>query len=140
MSNWRKYWFEQKTILPYKKLLWFCFGFIAAFLPLAIGLPQVGAVVAFVIALAVLMAVLLLVNPAPFKDISCESPRWGIFSMIVLGVGFGALIYRYQSGIVWLWHQFLRLNEPYKWVLVSLFLLGAVLGFFVVRNWSKSQQ
>lgn len=140
-DKWFQNWFEQKTIVPHKKLLWFCLGFIAVFLPLVVGyLTLRGAAVAFLIPFFLLLLILFLVSPIPYREISYDNSRWGIFSIIVLGVGFGALTYRYQRGFVWLWYQFLRLNEPYKWVLVSLFLTGVVLGFFVVRNWSKSQQ
>ena len=134
-------WFEQKTIVPHKKLLWFCLGFVAVFLPLTVGyLTQRGAAVAFLIPFFLLLIILFLFSPIPHKEISYDNSRWGIFSIIVLGVGFGALTYRYQNGIVWLWQQFRRLHEPYQWLLVTLFLTGVVLGFFVVRNWSKSQQ
>src|SRR5690242_9226684 len=107
-QKWFRYWFEQKTIVPPKKLLWFCLGFIVVFLPMAVGLlSQPGAAIVFFVPFVVLLAVLLLCSPIPHKEISYDNSRWGIFSIIVLGVGLGALTYRYQRGIIWLWGQFL---------------------------------
>jgi hypothetical protein len=127
--------------IPHKKLLWFCLGFLAAGLSLAVEfLTAKQSAIAFLSALVILLAVLFLLKPSPLREIKFESSRWGIFSVIVLGFGVGALSYRYRTWIIWLWQQFRRINEPHEWVLVSLFLLGVVLGFFVVRNWPKNQQ
>lgn len=134
-------WLGKSTTIPHNLLLSFFLGFIAAVLPLAVsrmGDKRSGEV--YLIAFAFLVLVLLIVRPKPFKEINFKRSRWGILSIMVLGFGIGALCYRYRHWFRWLWEQFRRINYAQEWILVSLFLLGVVLGFFVVRNWSKDQK
>ena len=134
-------WFYRNTTLPHKKLLCFLLGFIAACLPLtakAVGEERVAWI--FLVAFVILVLVLLIIRPRPFKDLEFGQSRWGLFSIFVLSYGLGALTFHNRDWFIWLWSQFRRINEPHEWLLVSLFLLGVVLGFFVVRNWSKEQK
>lgn len=134
-------WFYRNTILPHKKLLCFLLGFIAACLPLATkAISEEPVTWVFLIAFLVLILVLLVIRPSPYRDLKLTQSRWGLFSVFVLSYGLGALTFHNRSWFIWLWSQFRRINEPYEWLLVSLFLLGVVLGFFVVRNWSKEQK
>lgn len=134
-TNWLR-----KTVVPHK-LLSFCLGFLAAGIPLAVG--AMGYWVAagvFLSALALLIIVLFVVKPNPHRVMKFAESRWGVFSIIVLGFGVGTLCYRYRIWFRWLWEEFRKIDKPHEWILVSLFLLGIILGFFVVRNWSKNQQ
>jgi|ERR1051325_7203948 hypothetical protein len=141
LDRWLSNWLVQNTIVPHKMLLSLCLGFIAAGLPLAVNLlSNMVTAIIFLASFTLLILVLFFVKPKPLNEIEFKRSRWGIFSMIVLGFGIGALSYRYRSWLIWLWHQFRRINEPHEWILVSLFLLGVILGFFVVRNWPKNQQ
>lgn len=60
--------------------------------------------------------------------------------MFVLGFGLGSLAFEWREGFVWLWTNYKRINEPWELIMEGLFLLGVILGFFVVRNWSKEQK
>ena len=141
LNNWFREWLKKNTIVPHKMLLSFLLGFIAARLPLSVNLvSETRAGIVFWTAFGVLILVLFFVKPKPLSEIEFKRSRWGIFSMIVLGFGVGVLSYRHRFQFAWLWFHFRRINEPHEWILVSLFLLGIVMGFFVVRNWSKNQQ
>ena len=141
VDGWFREWLAKNTIVPHKMLLSFFLGFIAARLPLSadlITLPRVAIV--FWAAFGLLILVLFFVKPKPLNEIEFRRSRWGIFSMMVLGFGVGALSFRHRFWFAWLWFYFRKIDEPHEWLLVSLFLLGVILGFFVVRNWSKSQE
>ena len=141
LDIWFREWLVKNTIVPHKMLLSFLLGFIAARLPLSVDLVgQKRAAMVFWAAFGFLILVLFLVKPKPLNEIEFRRSRWGIFSMIVLGFGVGALSYRHRFWFAWLWFYFRKIDEPHEWLLVSLFLLGVILGFFVVRNWSKSQE
>ena len=136
-----KDWFFRSTILPQKKILVFLLGFLAAALFLACGLLEEKSVArAFGFAFVLCLVVLLIVRPHPFRDIIFDKSRWGIFSIAVLGFGSGALLFHYRGWLAWLWLQLLKINTDTKVLLASLFLLGVIMGFFVVRNWSKDQK
>jgi len=140
---WSKFtkWLGKSTIVPQNLLLSFSLGFIAAYLPLAVNLlSKERAAIMFWAAFGLLIVVLFVVKPKPFSQVAFRTSRWGVFSMIVLGFGIGALCSHYSRNFIWLWGQFRRINYAQEWILVSLFLLGVVLGFFVVRNWSKDQK
>lgn len=64
---------------------------------------------------------------------------WGLPVFIVLGFGLGAMVYAYRSWLRWLWDRILKINEPYEWALTALFLIGVMLGAFIVRIWPKDQ-
>lgn len=139
--EWLKSWFYRDTVLPHKKLLCFFLGFIAAILPLATRVISESRVTwIFLGAFALYIFALLIVRPSRFSNLRLSQTRWGLFSVLAVSYGLGALSYRYRAWFSWLWSQFRRINEPYEWILVSLFLVGVVLGFFVVRNWNKEQK
>jgi hypothetical protein len=75
-----------------------------------------------------------------FRERRLFQSRWGTLAVAALGFGLGILLHNRRLWFHWLWAQFRRLDTSEEWVLVSLFLLGVMLGFFVVRNWSKNQQ
>ena len=75
-----------------------------------------------------------------FKDISFDKSRWAIFNIAMLGFGIGALLFHYRRWLIWLWNQLLKIHTTQDVLLASLFLLGVIMGFFVVRNWSKDQK
>lgn len=126
------------------------FGAIAAVLMLATNRIQIqGASSAFFWAAIVLLGILFFVRL--FKERGVEQlHKWGIISLSLLGFGLGTLIYllrewgvwiwiELRQGSGWLWMEFRKLDEPHEWLLASFFLIGLILGFFVVRNWSKEQ-
>jgi len=75
-----------------------------------------------------------------FKEILFDKSRWALFSIAVLGFGLGALLFHYRGWLIWLWNQVLRIHTNQDVLLASLFLLGVIMGFFIVRNWSKDQK
>ncbi len=133
-------WFYRETVLPFRKQVAFLLGFIAAILPLATGVWQEGTGSwIFIVAFLLILFVLLVVRPDRFRQLSFDH-RWGRFSIFVLAYGLGALIYDYRAALAWLWSEFRLIDAPHEWLLVSLFFLGVILGFFIVRNWSKEQK
>lgn len=140
-DNWLTHWFFRSTILPHKKWLMFLLGFLAAGLSLANGLLGEDRVAQlFGGAFALCLIVLLCVRPDRFKDIVFDKSRWAIFSIAVLGFGLGALLFHCRGWLIWLWNQVLKIHTNQDVLLASLFLLGVIMGFFVVRNWSKDQK
>jgi hypothetical protein len=118
-------------------------GATAALLPLTSGVwSSQRAAWIFVVSLSLTMVLLILVRPNMVSEYTKEFDRfaWGLIVIMVLGFGLGALIYQSRSWWIWLWNQYRRINEPHELVLESLFLLGVLLGVFVVRNWSKEQK
>jgi hypothetical protein len=139
--DWLKDWFFRSTILPHKKVLMFLLGFLTAALSLASTLlEEVRVAEVFIVAFALCLIVLLCVRPDRFKDVVFDKSRWAIFSIAVLGFGSGALLFHYRGWLVWLWSQLSKIDSNQKVLLTSLFLLGVIMGFFVVRNWSKDQK
>lgn len=65
---------------------------------------------------------------------------WGPPTMILFGYGLGGLFYERREWWKWIWTQLRRINEPHEFVLAGLFLIGVMLGVFVVRNWAKEQK
>ena len=136
-----KTWFSRDTVLPHKNLICFVLGLIAAILPLATkAISDTTVTRIFLGAFALYLLSLLIVRPDRLSNLKFNQTRWGILSIFTVSYGLGALIYRYRFWSSWLWFHFRRINEPHEWILVSLFLLGVILGFFVVRNWSKEQK
>lgn len=124
--------------MPRRNLIGFLLGAIASLLLLTSGMQSVLWVIwSFVFSLGVLMFLLVIVRP-----IERELNRfaWGLLVIILLGFGSGALIYQARSWWIWLWNQYRRINEAHELVLEFLFLLGVILGIFVVRNWGKEQE
>ncbi|MEK6323369.1 MAG: hypothetical protein AABN33_17150 [Acidobacteriota bacterium] len=66
--------------------------------------------------------------------------RWGPLSLLVLGYGLGALIYEYRAWAAWIWERLVTIDSTPKLLLAALFLFGVIMGFFIVRNWSKAQE
>jgi hypothetical protein len=143
-SNWE---LDRNAIVNDRKLLIIVLSFLASSLILVTGLLSEGTVtLLFLIPFLIfLVAVLVLVRQQlfdrwKFRERKLLQSRWGTLGMAVLGFGLGALIHNRRGWFHSLGRQFNRLDTAEEWVLVSLFLLGVMLGFFVVRNWSKNQQ
>jgi len=129
----------RNTGIPYRNLIGLMLGSIASILLLSSGVLTVpGAAIWFVVALA--LTALLLVLVRPYHERKVDRFAWGLLVIIVLGFGLGALIYQYRAWWKWLWNQYRRINTPDELILESLFLLGVMLGVFVVRNWAKDQK
>jgi hypothetical protein len=128
----------RNTGLPYRNLIGLALGFIAAVLLLYSGvLTLYGAAIFFVV--LVIFTMTILVWARPYQEKVVDRFAWGLLVIIILGFGLGTLQYQTRHFWVWLWHQYLRIYMPHDIILESLFLLGVILGFFVVRNWAKEQ-
>jgi hypothetical protein len=92
----------------------------------------------FVITLALTMVLLIVVRPSPERKL--DRFAWGLLVVIILGFGLGALIYQYRAWWKWIWSQYRRIDTFDEIILESLFLLGVILGVYVVRNWAKEQK
>lgn len=124
--------------VPYRNMIGLLLGITASFLPLITGVWIMRWVIwVFVGTLVLTMVLLVLVRPNVKKD--SDQFAWGLLVIITLGFGLGALIYQAKPWWIWLWRQYLRINEPHELLLEALFLLGIIMGFFVVRNWAKEQ-
>lgn len=122
-----------------RNLIGFLLGAIASLLLLANAPWRVSwATWTYLLALGILMFLLVIVRPAAEKEL--DRFAWGLLVIIILGFGTGALIYQARSWWVWLWGKYRLVNEPHELVLEFLFLLGVILGVFVVRNWAKEQE
>ena len=125
--------------VPYRNLIGLLLGATASLLPLTSETWTISvAIWVFAVALTLTMFLLIAVRPNPEK----ESDRfsWGLLAIIILGFGFGALLYQSRSWWIWLWNKYLLINEPHELLLEALFLLGVILGVFVVRNWAKEDK
>src|ERR1044072_1645256 len=124
--------------VPKKNLIAFMLGLIASLLPLTSGIwNQKWTTWIFVGSLALITILLVAIRPNAEREMDRFS--WGVLVIVILGFGVGALTYQARPWWVWLWNQYRRINEPHELVLEFLFLLGLVLGVFVVRNWGKEQ-
>lgn len=125
--------------VPYRNLIGLLLGFTASFLPLTthvLGLSTI--VVVFLVLLGLTLILLILVRP--YVESELDRFAWGLLVIILFGYGLGGLIYQSRAWWIWLWNKYRLISEPYQLVLESLFLLGVMLGVFVVRNWSKEQK
>ena len=123
----------------YRNIIGLLLGFVAAMLLLSSGaLSSWGAAWWFVGALAATM--LLFITVRANEQFPVDRFAWGLLPVIVLGFGTGALVHQTRSWWIWLWNKYRLINEPHELVLEFLFLLGVILGVFVVRNWSKEQE
>jgi hypothetical protein len=129
----------RNTGIPYRNLIGLILGSTASLLLLSSSTLFIRGVALWFVAALVLTA-LLLVLVRPNHERKVDRFAWGLLVIIVLGFGLGALTFQYRHWIKWLWHQYLRINEPHELLLEALFLLGVILGFFVVRNWAKEQK
>jgi hypothetical protein len=89
---------------------------------------------------AALLVIVLALLVADGAEKIADRFRWGLPVIVIIGFGLGALIYRYRSWFRWLWEQILRIDQWHERALVALFLLGAMLGAFIVRIWPKDQE
>src|SRR5215212_8426995 len=142
-----KEWLDRSTIVSDKKALVFALSFLAASLiRITDWLSEQAVAVIFLIFFVLLLLFLwLLIREQEserwkYKGRALLQTRWGTLGTSVLGFGLGALAYHYRGWFIWLWYEFRKIDKPDEWILVSLFLLGVMMGFFVVRNWSKNQQ
>jgi hypothetical protein len=130
-----------------RNLIAVCLGFVAAVLLLsartmpASSLSGLSSWVSYVYAALVLVVLLVLfvVRPLDWDD-RPNLFRWGVVTLLLLGFGVGALVYRYRGWFVWIWTHLETINTAPRVLLASLFLLGVIMGFFVVRNWSQDQK
>ena len=124
--------------IPYRNLLSLLLGFIAPILLLSTN--RVSNTTAASIYFGALLVIMFLFVFRPYIEKEIDRFRWGVLVIVVFGFGLGALVYQYRAWGVWLWLQYRRINEPHELLLEALFLLGVILGFFVVRNWAKEQK
>jgi hypothetical protein len=125
--------------VPYRNLIGLLLGATASLLPLTSGTGTIlWATWVFVSALGITMILLVAIRPTVEKEL--DRFAWGMLVIIVLGFGLGALIYQAKPWWFWLWRQYLRINQPHELVLEFLFILGVILGVFMVRNWAKEQK
>jgi len=131
--------FFRNTGVRYRNMLGVLAGFTGSVLLLSGAELKIAWVaLGFVGALFLTMALFVVVRP--YNEKKVDRFAWGFLMIVVLGFGLGALTYQYRHWIKWLWHQYLRINEPPELILEALFLLGVVLGVFVVRNWAQAQK
>lgn len=113
-------------------------GALASFVALTSGIWTISTVT-WIFNITLAFTILLLVAVRPRVERQLDEFAWGLPIIIILGFASGALIYQSRSWWVWCWRQLLRLDQPHEWALSALFLIGAMLGAFVVRNWAKEQ-
>jgi len=142
-----KEWLDRSTIVSDKKLLVFTLSFMAACLVrITDWLSEKTVAIIFLIFFALLLVFLWILirehesERWKYRGRALLQTRWGTLGTSVLGFGAGVLVYHYRAWFIWLWYEFRKIDKPDEWILVSLFLLGVMMGFFVVRNWSKTQQ
>jgi hypothetical protein len=144
----RKEWngmLDRNTIVSDKKLLIFVLSFLASSLILVTALLSEEKValifsIPFAILLIALWVLIRQQSSERWKERNLFQSRWGTLSISLVGFGLGALVYHNRAWFIWLWYKFRKIDKPDEWLLVSLFLLGVMLGFFVVRNWAKEQK
>jgi hypothetical protein len=130
--------FFRNTGIPYRNLIGLLLGFTSSVLLLYGGvLTLYAASLWFVGVLIATMVILVVVRP--YHEKAIDRFAWGLLVIIILGFGLGTLEYQTRSWWIWLWNQYLKIDTPPELLLEALFLLGVILGFFVVRNWAKEQ-
>lgn len=131
--------FFRNTGIPYRNLIALLLGVTSSVLLLTSGVLTIYWVsLLFAVLLGTTLMAFVLFRPNNEKKV--DRFAWGLLVIVLLGFGLGALEYQTRSWWVWLWHQYLRIKQPHDLILESLFLLGVILGFFVVRNWAKEQK
>lgn len=124
--------------VPYSNVIALILGATASLLPLTSGTWEMSTTIwVFVSLLGTTMVLLVAVRPVVEKEL--DKFAWGLLVIINLGFGLGALIYQSRAWWIFLWSQYRRINTAPELLLEALFLLGVILGFFVVRNWAKAQ-
>lgn len=94
--------------------------------------------IAVIFSVAVLITLVALLLLSAFR--ARHQFGWGPPAIIILGYGLGAVVYERREWWKEIWRQLRRINEPHEFVLAALFLIGVMLGVFVVRNWAKEQK
>ena len=144
MPDWDdiKKWFEANNLGSEQKLLIFALGFLAANLTLAINVvtEQFAAMVFVTLVVILLITVLFFIRPNQLEKTKLLRSRTGIATIATLAYGVGVLIYHKRDWFIWGWYKFRKIDRPDEWVLFALFLIGVMLGFFIVRNWSQDQK
>lgn len=131
--------FFRNTGIPYRNLIGLLLGFTASVLMLTSGvLSTSGASLWFVSLLSATLLILVVVRP--YHERKIDRFAWGLLVIVILGFGLGALEYQTRSWWIWLGRKYLSINTAPELLLEALFLLGVILGFFVVRNWAKEQK
>jgi hypothetical protein len=125
--------------VPYRNFIGLLLGAIAALLLLTTH-TWTSSQSAWLFLILVGITMLLLIAVRPNSNIRIHFFSWGVWVIIVLGFGFGALLYEARSWWIWLWNKYRLINEPHELFLEALFLLGVILGVFVVRNWGKDDK
>src|SRR5215467_13239251 len=125
--------------VPYRNFIGLLLGAIAALL-LLVTHTWTSSQAAWLFLILVGITMLLLIVVRPNSRIRIYFFSWGVWVIIVLGFGFGALLYEARPWWIWLWNKYRLINEPHELFLEALFLLGVILGVFVVRNWGKEDK
>lgn len=146
-SKWFNESLDRNTLILDNKLLIFLLSFLVASLLLVTNpsLEWWVALISLITFVFLLVVLLLLIRQQTgerwrFRERGVFESRWGLLGIATLGFGLGVLIYHNRAWFIWLWQEFRKIDKLDEWTLVSLFLLGVILGVFVVRNWSKEQK
>jgi hypothetical protein len=159
--------YERYYSTPFYRTILFLIGFLASFLTLAISgnsLTLLSVVASFYLLLAAVVvgwAVVLYVIRARSQNKSGKAPRgrqgeadewpwgdanrarstqWFAFGIAALGFGVGMATHVYKEWIKFVGRRFiLDIDTTPERLLTFLFLIGVVMGAYVVRNWSKKQ-
>jgi hypothetical protein len=125
--------------VSYRNLIGLLFGIVAALLVLTSNTWTMQQTVwVFLASLALTLFLLIMVRPRVEKEL--DRFAWGLLVITNLGFGLGALLYQARAWWIWLWNKYRLIDQPHELVLEFLFLLGVILGVFVVRNWAKEQE
>jgi hypothetical protein len=126
------------AVKQYARSVSLLLGFITAILLLSSN-AIANDFAAIIFGAAVVLTAVLFIS-RPLTERKARSFGWGHIVLIVLGFGLGALVHQYREWGVWLWINYRRIHYPKDLLLESLFLLGIIMGFFIVRNWAKDQK
>lgn len=125
--------------VSYRNLIGLLFGMTAALLVLTSNTWTMQQTVwVFLASLALILFLLVMVRPRMEKEL--DRFAWGLLVIINLGFGLGALIFQARAWWIWLWNKYRLIDQPHELALEFLFLLGVIMGVFVVRNWGKEQE
>jgi hypothetical protein len=155
--------YERFYSTPYYRAILFLVGYLGSLLWLATDRRPAApfwAVIIYAIMALLLLALLFWLNwlrprlknrgygargeidEWPWGDANrARSARWLALGLTVLGFGTGIAAFVYKEWLKLLGRRFfLDINTTERVLLTFLFLLGVVMGAYVVRNWSKKQE